>query len=490
MKNITLEVGDLVGGTASLRQEKAVKRRYYRRLTVSPEFRELTEEIFPAIRENIAYRRLLHYLLFGSFFDLDSGRLVISQDVLADIEGWQGGKGNYRGQTFLLKFQTQVMSHETFRWTNWIGGKKARQVETFILPSEFEKALQKEREKPYRSQRRVDFCDGGADSPRKQKIERGKRKAAAEALFHKADCQEIREILMYLNSLPQNLFTTVVKENFERAVLVAKAIKKPRSREYQLRLLHNIRDQPQGFYAPSKWGRTVRIYELGGGITNLKGDVRCALTAGWHEADLRSSQLAICAKQWGVPEVQEFLGKGRISIWDTLGAHLNLNSDELIEAKPFFKVAIYSTCYGKQWNQIVECLGIALKMLQIQRDAALFFTHPLTKALLAARNAQMKKIRNDGGAITVFGKELLIQKGVLDAKQILAQQAQAAELHLLYPVFKMAAQTKEFTITLFQHDGFSVHFGKRPEFWREKLKAAIADQTVAMGVATTLEWKN
>ena len=40
----------------------------------------------------------------------------------------------------------------------------------------------------------------------------------------------------------------------------------------------------------------------------------------------------------------------------------------------------------------------------------------------------------------------------------MAQQAQATELYLLLPVLKLAKSTNDFSITLWQHDGFSVNF--------------------------------
>ena len=396
-------------------ETKPVKRKFYRRLTVSREFRQLTEETFPAIKENISYRRLLHYLLFGCFFDRDHGRLIISQKVLADIEGKKGALGTYCGETLLKNFQSEVMTPATFQWTKWIGGKKARQVKTFILPPEFEKAFHEERELPYsQKSKKVDFCYGDIDSPRKQQVERDASKAEAEALFYKADCVAAQEILRYLNNLPQNLFTSIVKENFDSAMLVAKGIENKRTRERNRRLLHSLRDQPQRFYAPSKGGKTVRLYEIGGGITNLKGEVRRALTTGWSEADLRSSQLAICAKIWGITELEAFLRSEKNNIWEALGAHFSLGKEELIEAKPGFKKALYSTCYGKQKHKIVYSLRKALERAKVKRDAALFFTHPLTEALLAAREAQITKINKDRGAETCFGKKLVIQKGFLD----------------------------------------------------------------------------
>lgn len=471
--------------TPILGAKHRLKMRLLRRLTVSKPFRELTAKTFPALDRNPAYWRFMHYLLFGTFFDEDTERLVISQELLAEIEGWTRGMGNYRAIRFLTAFQADVMTPETFSWTNWIGSEKCRQVRKFELAASFQTALDEEWAKTHHDQGRVYFCDGRTFSKKKQRQCRLECRDAAISLQALAPCDEAREILDYLNHLPPNLFSGVLK-NYNAALAVARAIKNENVIRQQMRVLKAIKDQPQPFYKPTSNGNTVRMFGAGDGITCLERNVRCALTADWHEADIKSSQLAICAAVWNVEAVQDFLRHGG-SIWENLFEQFEFNAVEGATAKPALKEALYSTCYGMRKQYVGARLGNALKQCGIVRDGSLFLKNPLIKSMLTARMEATKRIIRDGGAETCFGKQL--ELGKLKPPQILAQIAQAAELKLIYPVVQLARQTEEFKITLWQHDGFSVHFVRREERWKRRLSNVVSEQAERMEIVTGLEWK-
>lgn len=472
--------------TAILGPRKAIKWRQVQRLTVSKPFRELTAKTFPALDRNPAYWRFMQYLLFGTFFDEDTGRLVISQKDLAEIEGWSRGLGNYRAHPFLTAFQTDVMSLETFSWTNWIGAKKCRQVENLILPAALETALEEEWAKTHHDQGRVYFCDGRTFSKKKQRQCRIECRDAAMSVQALAPCEEARAILDYMNNQPPNLFTSILK-NYDAAIIAAKSLKNEKTIKRQLRFLNVIKCQPQPFYKPTNNGNTVRIFGTGGCITFLEGNVRCALTAEWQEADLRSSQLSICAAAWEVEAVQRFLRNGG-NIWKHLFEYFEFDEVEHAIAKPALKKALYSTCYGMRGDRVGSLLENKLKTAGIARNGNLFLRNPLMQALFVARNEATRKIKQEGGAETCFGKRLELKN--LKSTQILAQVAQAAELKLIYPVVQLAKQTEEFKITLWQHDGFSVHFTRREERWKREMARVVSEQAERMGIVTGLEWKD
>jgi hypothetical protein len=54
--------------------------------------------------------------------------------------------------------------------------------------------------------------------------------------------------------------------------------------------------------------------------------------------------------------------------------------------------------------------------------------------------------------------------------------------------FKLARETREFTIVLFQHDGFSLHFLRRDEMWLQRIASVVQDEILQHGVETRLEW--
>jgi len=79
----------------------------------------------------------------------------------------------------------------------------------------------------------------------------------------------------------------------------------------------------------------------------------------------------------------------------------------------------------------------------------------------------------------------------VETHQIMAIVAQALEMHLIYPAFELAkAHRKDFTITLAQHDGFSVKFHRRAEEWKKRIKKVIQDRIDLWEINTTIEWKD
>jgi negative regulator of sigma E activity len=72
---------------------------------------------------------------------------------------------------------------------------------------------------------------------------------------------------------------------------------------------------------------------------------------------------------------------------------------------------------------------------------------------------------------------------------LMAEAAQAAEVELLLTAIRLAKTTKEFQITLIQHDGFSVEFRKNKDVWRGRIDKAIAAKAEEMEIPTGLEWE-
>ena len=109
------------------------------------------------------------------------------------------------------------------------------------------------------------------------------------------------------------------------------------------------------------------------------------------------------------------------------------------------------------------------------------------KSLLDARDVALETIAAEGGAMTCYNDWL----PVTDERQprdIMAEVAQACEMKLIYPAFELAQQTREFTITLYQYDGFSVHLRRPRDTWKRKIEQAIYDNANRQGFMTWLEW--
>lgn len=461
------------------------------RKTVSAPFRALVAELYPGLGANRAYWEFFGYLLFGSFFDRDTGRLVINQGLLAEIEGKPVNR--YRGIEFLEAFRRDVLSPETFEWTQWAANKdgrgKCRQVKKFGVPPQIEEAVEAELLKTNHSAGRVYFVDGTAFSRAKQAADRKEYRRAATDKLENVDCDLAREILEYLNALPSNRFSKLVKKNLPDALAVAEGIKNPRGRKIQLRILRAIADQPQPFYSPSSKGRTVRIFGVHECFVSLKGEVRRALTRSCSEADLANSQLAICARLWNIPEIENFLASGK-NFWIYLCERLGFTAKDKALLKDAFKEPLYSACFGMPKSHVQAAFTRNLNRKGIKNGGARLVLSPLMKALFEARGRMVEMIRAHGGGLNCFGKWISLNASV-SVDSILAQQAQAVELKLLHPLIKLAREhPDDFSVLLWQHDGATIYFHRRADLWRQKIVEAVQGEIDESGIKTHLEWKH
>jgi hypothetical protein len=457
------------------------------RITTSTHFRELTQKTFPGLNRNPKYWRFLRYLVFGTFFDRDANNqnLVIDKGTICALA--EKDPANYSAENFLTAFQRDVMTEDTFQWSEHDALKgRARTVKLLKFPAEFDKALQAELKNTWRNLGRVYFCDGTKFSAAKQRKERNREKNFVNQERHKPYSKEGQEIKDYMNGLSVNLFTKIVEKNFAAAQMEADAIADSKVRKIQLIYLHRIFDQPQPFYAAS--ANTDRIFGLGGSIPSLQKDVRRALTSGWDEADLKNAQLAICASLWKIDEINEYLTTGQ-SIWEHLFEFFPVPTSQQKIVKPILKNALYSLCYGMKVSNIKGEISKKLKFHGIQMRGEQFFQSDLMQILERGREKELARIESNG-ATTCFGKKLIITK-TITARKILAQIAQAVEVKLMSHVIRFASKTDEFKVTLWQHDGFCAKF-KRSEYsepWKKKISDVVNGAAAENGIITYLEWK-
>src|SRR6266513_1514127 len=93
------------------------------RVPVSQFFRETALNTFPVLRERSDYWTLFCYLLFGSWNDEDTHRLLLSAEILSVIEGRD--PANSAAEKFLINFKNEVLSPtDTIEWTRWYEPKK------------------------------------------------------------------------------------------------------------------------------------------------------------------------------------------------------------------------------------------------------------------------------------------------------------------------------------------------------------------------------
>ncbi len=148
---------------------------------------------------------------------------------------------------------------------------------------------------------------------------------------------------------------------------------------------------------------TTRLSNKGASPLKLPREYRAIAYRGAHEFDLAACQLAIVSKLWNIPQLRQRLKAG-LDIWTELYEALGVGA----KFKPALKQGIYSIVFGGTVKNIKR------KMQQkMQEDTEIspehahevvkhFFSHPLVKEVLSARNRQAESIRRNKGAKDAF----------------------------------------------------------------------------------------
>jgi hypothetical protein len=463
------------------------------RITVSRVFWDKVNEVFPILRDEPSYAALFWYLLFGSRHDKETHRLLLESKVLARMENRD--EENTKSGRFLERFRTNVIPSDGFMsWTEWYQPKrKCRQLRSLSF-GPFDAMIEKEHERHWHGQGRV-CLDGSVFTVAKQRHIR--RAETKEVALLPGLCPDATDIQQYMNNLAPNLFSQLVTANLADATAVALNLpsqnkKQERVRQEQRRLLRHIESQPLPLYTASQEGNTVRLFTRHS-IPNLKGDVRRVLTPEWSEADLRCSQLAICARLWNVPEIQAFLATGTC-FWEFLFNQMEVAHPLRKTAKNSIKKGVYSICFGMEECHLKGTTAYDLVKNSMPKElAGRFLEVPIIKILLNARERALHAVEQKGGELTPYGKWCPVTEERL-AHNVMAEVAQAWEMKLIYPAFALARETDEFKIALYQFDGFSAHFKRRPftgrpETWQSRIKEAVQREIDKHGINTVLEWK-
>ena len=451
----------------------------------SSKFRQIVLQTYPELADDPALFALLGHLLFGTFTDPTTGKLVLEGDFLKKCEGFKGNSKKFSGAKLLRRFQEIEPS---FSWDRAdVRRKVAKQVAKFEIPKPIDAALAAE---PINLARGGDVVNFQIGKVRTRQDVADARKSEENRLqtSYGGMPKEIIEALKYLNSLPSQPFTALLP-NIQKATAAVLKLD-PATRDHQLRLLRSIAQDPQPFYKPSKEGKTVRIFGRGQNITNLKSEIRQILTGEqWIEADLVNSQLAICAADWKIKSVQDFLSTGR-KVWDYFHDELKIPESEREGSKRVFKTTIYSVVFGMSQENAANQLDSLLKNQGILSDRQKLFELDLMADLFKARDRNKRLIQKTKTAVTCFGQTLKVS-GNSTSLSVMAQVAQSKEFAILLPIFDLAKKTSDFKIVLWQHDGFSIRIGKksRTDSVKNRITEAVKKKIDEFGIQTRLEWK-
>ena len=172
--------------------------RAIRGVTVSRYFREAALRDFRVLRESKPYWLLFCYLLFGSWIDEDTRRLLLCAEILSEIEGRD--PDNSEAEKFLIRFRDEVLrpTGGEIQWTGWYEGK-CRQLWKRHFGQKFEEILRREHFGYWDDSGLVNLLDGSAYNRSNARHFRREQRQAAGRL--PTLCEHAESIRTYMNTL-------------------------------------------------------------------------------------------------------------------------------------------------------------------------------------------------------------------------------------------------------------------------------------------------
>ena len=477
----------------------------------SSELRELILSEYPVLGWDEPLRRFFAFVVYGGVRCNETGWVPVSYYTLGAISGqWkQAASGNFSGENFLLEAKERAFHGlELAPYNKDLG--LARRIKTLGLSRDLQRIILDELATPLSELRDpVFFVSGKSATDKRKRVARTlaaqvarDKSAALEKQDSNADLlpfpSESYQVLDYMSGVSRRLFTTAVNRGIEGALNIAHAIPESPKRACALATLRAVQAEPMPIYQLSSKRRTVRVWSASASLLTLPRGVRRSLTdaAGWIELDLKSSQLAIAARQWGVEGVCDMLSDG-YDIWEDVATLCGLSSEseDWAQAKSLaFKRALYSAVFGMARPALQGQLTRNLGRTVLERSAASmarrFLDLPVVASMFKQRERQLALIEDQGGATDCFGRFIRVCPGPdeVSPRSVLAQLAQAQELAIVFPVIDIARSERDLHVVLWQHDGFSlaVSDAEKKDYYLRRVRTAIEAEAERCGVPTQL----
>lgn len=197
-------------------------------ISVSRTFRDAIAAEYPGLGKNRAYWRFLQYLFFGTWRDVENGQLLLPQSLIAAITD-QPCDSNFSAAKFFNSFKRDVgikvdIADKVFHPDPV--RSRSRSLLALHLPAHFTALVSHERS--HLDDDRV-WMDTGLKWLRKHASERrGEDRERAEGLLEiYRGCPETVALAEYLNGLPPNRFSSVLRhipKAMEYAAALAEAL--------------------------------------------------------------------------------------------------------------------------------------------------------------------------------------------------------------------------------------------------------------------------
>ena len=365
-------------------------------LAVAPEFREHVLSIYYRLANRLDYWMLFQHMALGTFLEEDTGRTIIPGQLVKSITRYCGLGAIRNVGDYLAAFQS-VVPFEVFdyRYT----ANEARTCSPMIDESILD-AICCGVHRPHGTGA-VWLATGELVSDRSRQMECHRREDILREVAYGAPADlPTYELLRHLTDTPQSVLRCICKSNWpmvNRAIesMPTSTEKERRCLEYCQRIAVHIETFDRVFYhvVPN----SLRLFSTGTTLNQLPRDLRMKLLEGCIEIDLSACQLAIIAKVWGIKRLRSLLESGK-SIWRSLLDYIGLDESHKDTIK---HIAVYRIVFGGLKSTVeAKLLDAGLTTTQVDR----FFSHPIIRDILAARDAALQRICYDGGGFDAYDR--------------------------------------------------------------------------------------
>ncbi len=460
--------------------EKGIKRIH----TVGIEVYDALVKHNPKVKQSQAYRFALRYLLIDRDFVDKHGRLLIPDYKIAVWCGADGIRqyinGNFSGWAFIKKLTADVLPD--LEVGGWRGPDKELDGQCRYIVNDGLYDLVEHALSDFNEQERYDLISMRRWNYANAKANRDRLLAEAET--QQWPYEQQARIARYLHALSFGLFAKQIPDRIEEARTYVKHCPDMDGEEKrkQYRILRRIEDCPQPIYRPGQSMRNARLFAFDS-LCDVERNVRRILCRGWHEVDFVSCYPAIAARIWHIERLQTMLERG-IDVWNAIATELGVDESERRAKRDIFKRAgCRLLCDGRvdKTNEFLQEHGIPGTV----QDS------PTLIAIIQAVRRVKRQVRADGGTQTPLG--WIDLPGLKDkpVRAHLSNVLAAYELALIAPCFEVAEQSTDFSITMAQHDGFSIKLRQEDRLKQvlDRLNEAVKPIAQQYGIITRLECK-
>ena len=267
--------------------------------------------------------------------------------------------------------------------------------------------------------------------------------------------KELTDLLLYLNKR-KNFFCKASKFAIELKAVATQMNVAGELTDHalkgQLGILNTIISEPQPFYGDTR--KTLRIFPRGASIVTLCRPLRKEMCKrmGWEVLDLRAAELAIVAKLWNVPSINNIL-MGSGSIWQYLDNQMGWSDKEL------FKRSIYGITFGSSVTQNREN-SIVRKWKEAGKDADLAKFLKITEIadLVNARDSMIQTIESNKQIVDAFGDtHTLDNKNGRNSRSLMSCEIQSHEVKMMLGVVDIIRKANRAEVALWIHDGIAIN---------------------------------